>query len=163
MKRIIFLLLTLVTLSVEAHQANRAGFTFSKGDDGQYTALLSGALVGVEAEINQNYGETAYSDVEAFKALVVQHVEKTVNLRFNDTPVKFENVKVMLGHETNIIASVTGVPEPIESIHLTNTFFKDIFRSKLLVIFSGDNLPTKRYVLNDSNQYTLDIRLHNTQ
>lgn len=163
MKRLILLLLSLVSINVYAHQANLSGFTLSHTGEGQYTAELGGALVGVEAEINRHYGKTSYADAEAFKALVSQHFEKTVSLTINETAVKFQHITVILGHETKVIADVIDMPQTIQSIGLTSTFFQEIPRSKMLVRFSGEDLPSKGYVLNRKNHYTLNISLDDKQ
>lgn len=163
MKRVILLLLLLVSVEVSAHQANLGGFTLAKTEDGKYTVQLGGSLVGFEVEINHRYSKTAYSTADEFKDLVIKHFKDNVALSINGKLVEFNDLQVMLGHESQVWATVSGVPEKVQSIQLKNTFFQDIPYNKLLVTFNGEDLPSKRYVLNKANNHSLKIVLKDNQ
>jgi hypothetical protein len=159
MKKAVLILLWVVSINTYAHQSNMASFTFNHLSDGTYTIELSGSLSGFETEVNYNYPESVFKTVEEFKTLVIKHFENSVGLKINNTVIQFKHPTVILGHETKIVAELLNVDNVIESIQLENTFFKDILRNKVLANFSGKDLPSKKYVLNNENNHTLNIIL----
>lgn len=156
---LIALLLSVTSLNAWAHSSNFSGFLLSKGDDGQYLVQFHSALTGMEAQINRS-GAT-YSDAEAFKQLALTRFKQTVQLRINQRDVTFDDLNIQLGHNTIISARLSTPPTPITTIELHNTFFEDIPRNQMRVIFKGSNLPSEHYTLNKTNHHQLNIALNN--
>lgn len=159
MKRFILFCAVFLTINVYAHQANLGGFTLADSGDGRYTVELAGSLTGVEAEINRHYGKTAYKDATEFRTLVMEYFQQNTHLVINDIAVKFKSIRVILGHEMKVFATLDRTFEAIYRIKLRNTFFQDIPYNKLLVMFAGRQMPNKKYVLDKNNHHTLDITL----
>lgn len=158
MKRLASVLIfSVMCMTSHAHQSNLSGFTLSASEQGTYRIKMSGSLTGFESAINTAYGKNSFKTPDAFKALVVSHLEKNVTLKINEKDISLKGFKVILGHETKVFAEAVGVPKEVQSITLKNTFFKRIPHNKMLVTFSGDNLPKKRYVLGKNNYHTLDV------
>lgn len=146
---------------VWAHQVNLSTLVLSETGDGRHTVQLSAALTGFDAEINQNYPKGAYTTVEGFKRLVVERFGETVSLKLNQQTIGFENPTVTINHGTQLEADMAGVPDDIREIQLENTFFQDIYRNQLTVVFRKGGLPEQRYVLSRENHHRLHLVLAN--
>lgn len=148
--------LSITSLNASAHNPNTATLVLSE-TDGNYLVQLEGALTGVEAQINETYSPQAYKTAEQFKSLANEHFVKSLTLAINDQPITVVNPKVQLGHGTQFTARAQGVPKAIESIDLTNIFFKDLHGNKMTVVFLSEQFPSTTYVLNDANQHHLSL------
>ena len=120
---------------------------------------LDGALTGVEAQINETYSPDAYKTAEEFQQLANEHFIKSLTLSINDQPIIVVNPSVQLGHATQFSAEAQGIDHTIESIDLTNTFFKDLHGNRMTVVLLSDQFPKTQYTLNDSNQHRLSLQL----
>ncbi len=149
--------LSITSLNASAHNPNTATLVLSETIDGNYLVQLEGALTGVEAQINETYSPQAYKTAEEFKSLASERFVKSLTLAINDQPITLVNPSVQLGHGTQFTARVQGVPKTIESIDLTNTFFKDLHGNKMTVVFSSNQFPSTTYVLDDANQHHLSL------
>jgi len=163
MKQIILVLFCLISTKNYAHQTNLASFTLEQSAEGDYTIQLIGSLTGFETVINQNYSQIGFESVEEFKALVAKHFTQSLDLTINKQPVKFRPAVVTLGHQTSVIAELIDVDNEVVSMQLKNTFFKDILRNKMIVSFSVNDFPKKKYVLNTNNQHKLNLILKKDQ
>lgn len=157
-KTLIILFLAFLSISSYAHQPELASFIYSKTDDGKHIIQLNGALTGIETEIHYTYSKDAYKTPDEFKELVIDHFIKNISFIINEKEVKLINPLVILGHETKLIVEAIDIPDKIESIKLKNTFFKNVPNNKLTVLFLSDNFPKEKYVLNNENHHTIDIR-----
>lgn len=158
---LIALLLSFTSLSAWAHSSTLSAFIIKQGDDGQYLMQFHSALTGMEAQIN--HSGASYSDAEAFKQLALTRFKQTVQLRINQHDVTFDDLSIQLGHNTLISARLNTPSTPTTAVELHNTFFKDIPRNQMRVIFKGENLPSEPYTLNKANRHQLNIALNNGQ
>ncbi|MGM8872541.1 hypothetical protein ACS8E3_12745 [Psychrobacter sp. 2Y5] len=149
--------LSLTSLNSSAHDPNTATLILSKSASGEYLVQLNGALTGVEAQINQTYSKEAYQTAEQFEDLARKHFVDSLTLVVNDQHIAITNPIVQLGHGTQFMAKAQGVPKTIESIELSNTFFKDLHGNKMTVVFLSDQLSSSKYVLNDKNNHHLSL------
>ncbi|PYE36468.1 hypothetical protein [Psychrobacter fozii] len=151
--------LSIVSVNATAHNPNTSTFILSKAADGKYLVRLDGALTGVEAQINETYSPDAYKTAEEFQQLANEHFIKSLTLSINDQPLKVVNPSVQLGHATQFSAEAQGTGDTVESIDLTNTFFKDLHGNRMTVVLLSDQFPKKQYTLSDSNQHQLSLQL----
>lgn len=151
--------LSIVSVNATAHNPNNSTFILSQGADGDYSVRLDGALTGVEAQINETYSPDAYKTAEEFQRLANEHFIKSLTLSINDQPIQVVNPSVQLGHATQFSAEAQGIGDTIESIDLTNTFFKDLHGNRMTVVLLSDQFPKTQYTLNDSNQHRLSLQL----
>ncbi|MDN5565799.1 MAG: hypothetical protein L0G25_03270, partial [Psychrobacter sp.] len=147
--------LSLTSVNAAAHDPNVATLVMSKTASGDYLVQLNSALTGVEAQIDQTYSKEAYQTVEQFQSLAREHFMNSLTLFINDKPITLANPRVQLGHGTQFIAEAQNIPETIQSIELTDTFFKDLHGNKMTVIFMSDQFPATTYVLNNKNNHHL--------
>ena len=149
--------LGLTSINAAAHNPNVATLVMSKTASGEYFVKMSGALTGVEAQINQTYSKSAYQTAEQFQSLAREHFVNSLTLFINHKLITLTNPRVQLGHGTQFIAEAQNIPETIQSIELTDTFFKDLHGNKMTVVFLSDQLPSANYVLNDKNNHHLSL------
>jgi len=151
--------LSIVSVNATAHNPNNSTFILSKSADGDYSVRLDGALTGVEAQINETYSPDAYKTAEEFQRLANEHFIKSLTLSINDQPIQVVNPSVQLGHATQFSAEAQGIGDMIESIDLTNTFFKDLHGNRMTVVLLSEQFPKTQYTLSDSNQHRLSLQL----
>ena len=151
--------LSIVSVNATAHNPNNSTFILSQAADSNYSMRLDGALTGVEAQINETYSPDAYKTAEEFQQLANEHFIKSLTLSINDQPIKVVNPSVQLGHATQFSAKAQGTGDTVESIDLTNTFFKDLHGNRMTVVLLSDQFPKTQYTLSDSNQHQLSLQL----
>ncbi|MBH0006790.1 hypothetical protein [Psychrobacter sp. SWN149] len=151
--------LSIVSVNATAHNPNTSTFILSKAADDKYLVRLDGALTGVEAQINETYSPDAYKTAEEFQQLANEHFIKSLTLSINDQPIKVVNPNVQLGHGTQFSAEAQGIGDTVESIDLTNTFFKNLHGNRMTVVLLSDQFPKTQYTLSDSNQHQLSLKL----
>ena len=141
--------LSIVSVNATAHNPNNSTFILSQAADGNYSMRLDGALTGVEAQINETYSPDAYKTAEEFQQLANEHFIKSLTLSINDQPIKVVNPSVQLGHATQFSAEAQGTGDTVESIDLTNTFFKDLHGNRMTVVLLSDQFPKTQYTLSE--------------
>jgi len=151
--------LSIVSVNATAHNPNNSTFILSKSADGDYSVRLDGALTGVEAQISETYSPDAYKTAEEFQRLANEHFIKSLTLSINDQPIQVVNPSIQLGHATQLSAEAQGIGDTIESIDLTNTFFKDLHGNRMTVVLLSDQFPKTQYTLSDSNEHHLSLQL----
>ena len=149
--------LGLTSVHAAAHNPNTSTLILSKSASGEYFVKMNSALTGVEAQIDQTYSKSAYQTAEQFQSLAREHFVNSLTLFINHKLITLTNPRVQLGHGTQFMAKAQGVPKIIESIELSNTFFKDLHGNKMTVVFLSDQLPSTNYVLNDKNNRHLSL------
>ena len=158
-----FLILSFVFTSIftSAHQIDMSTVLFSKTDDGKIVMQINSSLTAFQGEVNYNNPKNSYATPEEFQQLVIKHFYKNFSIEINgDTDIKLINPMVILGHETKLVAEVTGVPENVKSLLLKNEIFKDIHNNQSVVIFAIDGFPkNNNFVVNKENNYQLNLAL----
>ncbi|MEP2278974.1 hypothetical protein [Maribacter sp.] len=163
-KKSILLLLVTVSLVFSnllwAHNPEFSSIIISKTENGQIVLQLNSSLTAFQQEINYIHGEGAYKSPEEFQELVLQLFRSRFFfiLNNNDT-LQFKNPKVILGHETKIIAEIIDLPLKTKSIELRNEIFYDLYNSQSAVIFSLNEFPKTKYTLNKENLNTINVSL----
>ena len=151
--------LSIVSVNASAHNPNTSTFILSQATDGEYLVRLDSALTGVEAQINETYSPNAYKTAEEFQQLANEHFIKSLTLTVNGQPIKIVNPNVKLGHATQFSAEAQGIGETVDSVDLTNTFFKDLHGNRMTVVLLSDQFQKTQYTLSDSNQHQLSLKL----
>ena len=151
-----FLILSFVFTSIftSAHQIDLSSIIFSKTNDGKIVMQVTSSLTAFQGEVNFNNPKNSYKTPEEFQQLVIKHFYKNFSIEINgDMDMKLINPMVILGHETKLVAEVTGVPENVKSLLLKNEIFKDIHNNQSVVIFAIDGFPkNNNFVVNWKNR-----------
>lgn len=160
----LLLLLLLLSFGSVAHQSDLSTVVISKTSEGKYVLQITSALTAFEGEVDYLYGLKAYKTPAEFNALVVQHFRKNFSLVVNDQDtMRFSNPAVLLGHETKLLAEITGMPTRVTSIRLRNGLFRDVANNQAMLVMLADNLPPQQYVLSNDNHQQLHLQLTNGQ
>lgn len=140
-----------------AHQPDLSSLMIYE-QNGKSILLIKSSLTAFEQEIAYLYGKDSYKTPQEFQQLVIKHFQKNCDVIINGDAVKFTNVQVMLGHETTVVAELSGRPKTIESVYLKNTLFEDMPNNVCEVILTLIGLPQKQFILGSS--LYLDAKLN---
>lgn len=143
---------------IMAHQTDVSSTMLVEQADGTWVLQIGATMTAFQYEVIAQHGENAYDSPEQFKTLVVNHLKDNLSIYFNDQdPVELGQGRVKLGHETNVIFEVLGVPEEVKSIKVKNSSFKDIQRNQSTLLVLKTGFPKEQFVLNEENKHTLKL------
>ena len=158
----IFFSLLLLSFGSSAHQSDLSTVVISRTSEGRYVLQITSALTAFAGEVDYRYGKNAYQTPAEFQALVIQHFRQTFFLIVNDQDtLRFINPTVLLGHETKLLAEITGLPSRITSIRLRNGLFQDVANNQSLLVMLAEGLPPQQYVLGNDNHQQVNLQLTN--
>ncbi len=159
MKYWLIVLMVLMGKFTFAHQPDLSTIIFSKASNGKIVMQITSSLTAFQGEVNYHNPKDSYKTPEDFRNLVIKHFQDNFSIIANDDQsIKFIDPMVILGHETKIVAEVSGMPKNIESFYIKNDIFKDIHNNQAIVIFSLEGFPAKRnFVLSNDNEHILSI------
>ena len=119
---------------------------------------IRASLTAFQYEVRTHFAETPYKTPEEFKDFVIEHVKNNVTIYFNETDsVTLRNPYVKLGHETNVVFEVVGVPKNIESVFVKNSSFNDIHRNKSALVLLKKGFEKEQFVLNNDNEHSAEL------
>lgn len=143
---------------LQAHQTDASSTMLIEQEDHSWLLSIRAAFTAFEQEVHTHYSDSAYTSPEEFNQLVIEYVQRHVFILVNGKDsVSLSNGFVKLGHETNVIFNVEGIPTSIESIHLSNSAFQDIFHSQSALIILKQGMVKDQFTLNQKNQYTAQL------
>ncbi len=158
MKVLLFTLALLGALPLLAHQGEISSTLLVERADGSWELHVVTALTAFQYEIQTHYGEDAYVSPEAFEELVTDHLKKTVAVRFNGgAAANLTPLRVQLGHETQVAFALSGVPEEVTGIEVTNTAFTDIHHNKSTLVVLKTGSEKQQFELNANNRHTATL------
>ena len=158
MKKVILIIFLLGFKLAFAHNPDIASLMIYE-QNGKSILLIKSSLTAFEGEVEYMYGKDSYKTPEAFNQLVIQHFQKNCFMVANGDTIKFSNIQVQLGHETNLFAELENVPNTINSFYVTNTMFKDMPNNKCELIVTLDGLPQQQFILDKSNQQEVNLKV----
>jgi hypothetical protein len=149
-----------VSLSLQAHQADASTVLLVEQDNGSWVLQISGALTAFQHEIKTMYPDQEYKTPEEFKQLVIDHVKNNLSFLFNDNSTySIKSTQVQLGHETKVVFELSGIPEKLNTVVVTNTIFKEVYKNQSTLFFFKNGLTKTKFVLNNDNQHTLKLKV----
>lgn len=161
---ILSLCLGFVLFSAAAHQADISSTVLAEQEDGHWVLQIKSSLTAFEYEIENAFGESAYATPEEFQELVIKHLQEHISINIDqDVKVILENGAVSLGHETNIVFRVKGMPIEFDNIAFTNSSFKNINRNQSALIILKKGLKQNQFVLNNENQHSIQLEVQDMQ
>ncbi len=129
--------------------------------EGKKFLVIKSSISAFQEEIDFHYKKNRYKTPEEFMQLVLKHFEKNCALIINNEQIKFINKSVILGHETTLFAEIANVPKQINSLQISNNFFKDMNNNQCELILSLNNLPQKQYIFNNENNHAVQLNVKN--
>lgn len=158
MKAFLFALALLGGTSLFAHQGEISSTLLVERADGAWELHLVAALTAFQYEVQTHYGKDSYATPEAFQELVMDHLENTITIRFNDgTAAELTPLSVTLGHETQVAFALSGVPDSITEIVVTNTAFMDIYQNRSALVIMKPGSEKQQFELKADNQHTATL------
>ena len=152
------------SFTISEHQPEISNTMLVEREDGTWVLQIRAALTAFEYEVHTHYGKDSYKTPEEFNALVIKHLMNNISIAFNgNKAVKLQKGYVKLGHETNAIFEMPGVPKEIKKIIATNTGFKDIQDNKSALIILKKGFKKKQFLLDNNNQHTAQLKALDNQ
>ena len=157
-RNILVLCLLASSWMAQAHQADLSTTMLVEQNEDQWVFQIRASLTAFQYEVRTHFAETPYKTPEEFKDFVIEHVKNNVTIYFNETDsVTLRNPYVKLGHETNVVFEVVGVPKNIESIFVKNSSFNDIHRNKSALVLLKKGFEKEQFVLNNDNEHSAEL------
>lgn len=145
-------------LMAQAHQPDVSTTLLIDRGDNNWVLQIRAALTAFQYEIKAEHGDSAYATPAEFQALVLRHVKKNLNLQFNQQEsIVLQDGFVKLGHETNVIFKVLGVPKTIHGATIQNSSFQNIHRNQSALVVLKEGFTKKQFVLNNKNHHTAQL------
>lgn len=160
MKTIYLIIILLGFKAVNAHNPDLSSMMIYE-QNGKSILLIKSSLTAFEGEVDYIFGKGAYKTPEAFNHLVIQLLQQNCFLIADGDTIKFSNIQIQLGHETNLFAELENVPKTIKTFYVRNTLFKDMHHNQCELILSINGLPQKQYILNNDNQQEVTLKAEN--
>ena len=145
-----------------AHQPDLSSLLIYE-QNGKRILLIKSSLTAFEGEVDFHFGKNAYKTPDEFKALVKQRFEKNCQLKINESIIKFNNINVILGHETTIFTELVLPSSAVNSLYLKNTFFKNTPNNQCELVLTLNGLPQKQYILNNANEHAVQLGFVNSK
>ena len=163
-RNILVLCLLASSWMAQAHQADLSTTMLVEQNEDQWVFQIRASLTAFQYEVRTHFAETPYKTPEEFKDFVIEHVKNNVTIYFNETDfVTLRNPYVKLGHETNVVFEVVGVPKNIESVFVKNSSFKDIHHNQSALVLLKKGFEQEQFVLNDANEHTMQLVTNNNK
>lgn len=165
MLRALFILtLLLFSLGIQAHETNLSSSVLIEQEGGNWLLQLRGSLTAFEYEIENQYGDSAYTTPEEFKNLVLHYVRDNVSIVLNNSQyIGLQNGVVNLGHETSVTFQLASPLDSIEYLTLHNGSFRNIPRNNNLVFILKNGFSKDQFSLNNENNQTIILQTKGNQ
>lgn len=157
-------LLGFVVENAQAHQPDVSSTVLAESGDNTWVLQVRAALTAFEYEIHYHYGEDSYKTPKAFQELTRNYVKENLSILFDGTNAAIlKNGMVKLGHETNVVFEVEGIPENFSNIEFKNTSFRDITRNQSALIILKKGFDKNQFVLNNENEHTANLTVEDSK
>lgn len=161
---ILALLFGFIAHSVTAHQADISSTVLAEQEEGHWVLQIRTSLTAFEYEIENNFGKSSYATPEEFQELVLKHIKENISINIDqESEVFLENGRVALGHETNVVFEVSGMPLEFDKLEFANSSFKNINRNQSALIVLKKGLKQSQFVLNNKNEHSVQLKVKDNQ
>jgi len=155
---LLFLLIICSSSILTPHSPDVSSTMLVQQKDGTWVLQIRAALTAFEYEVHNLCGKDSYATAEIFNELVIEHMLASLSISFNkQEPVTLANGAVKLGHETNVLFKVKGVPANFISVTIKNSSFENIYNSQSALIIFKDGFEKQQFILNGKNNYTANL------
>lgn len=158
LNKLIVLVFLFISISASAHQPEGSSTMLVEKENNTWILQISASLTAFQQEINTHFSETPYKTPEEFRQMVIEHIKNNLDITFNENQgITLSAGTVKLGHETQVVFEVYGVPSEIKSIVFKNSVFKDIYNNQSALMVFKEGFNKQRFVLNNKNNHTLKL------
>lgn len=163
-KYFLFLSALFCSFTNTVHQPELSSTMLVEREDGNWVLQVRAALTAFEYEVHTRYGKDSYKTPEEFNALVIRHLSENISIKFNKKEaVVLQNSTVKLGHETNVVFEMQGVPHKIKRILVANASFKDIHENQSALIVVKNGFKKQQFKLDNENAHTAHLKASKNQ
>lgn len=155
-----FILFFAVVQATFAHSPELSNMMIYQ-QNGKTILLIRSSLTAFEGEIEYGFGKNSYKTPDEFKELVIKHFQKKCLMIINGDTIRFKQLQIQLGHETNLFAELSNMPDNPKSMYIKNSMFSDFNSSLCEVIISIGGIPNKQLVLSNVVDYQTKLKLEN--
>jgi len=160
MKWFLGFFLLINVFSLQAHQPDLSSTMLVEREDSTWILQVRAAMTAFEYEVKVQFPDSTFASGEKFKELVIKHVRANLSVQFNEQDLAvLENPYVKLGHETNVLFEVKGVPENIKSLSVKNSSFSDIGRNQSGLVVFKEGFTKEQFVLNNANAHRAELKV----
>jgi hypothetical protein len=151
-------------LGIQAHETNLSSSVLIEQEEGKWLLQIRGSLTAFEYEIENQYGDSAYTTPKEFKTLVINYLHDNVSILLNNSQfIGLQNGMVKLGHETSVTYQLTSPLDSIENLTFHNGSFRNIPRNNNLVFILKDGFSKDQFILNNENNQTIKLQTKGNQ
>jgi hypothetical protein len=159
LNKLIVLVFLFISISASAHQPEGSSTMLVEKENNTWILQISASLTAFQQEINTHFSETPYKTPEEFRQMVIEHIKNNLDITFNENQgITLSAGTVKLGHETQVVFEVYGVPSEIKSIVFKNSVFKDIYNNQSALMVFKEGFNKQRFVLNNKNNHSLKLQ-----
>ncbi len=163
LKSIVIAVVSLTTLSVSAHQPDYSSIILIEQETGEWTMQLNASMTAFQYEVRNAYGDNSYSSPDEFNQLLLTHLKDKIAIQMNGETMTMGTGLVKLGHETAVVIELSGIPEGLDEIFISNLAFKNIHHSQAVFSIIREGLDKSRFVLSEENDYQVRVTLEENQ
>lgn len=142
-----------------AHQPDISSTMLVEQSEGKWVLQIRAALTAFEYTIKYGYPDSTYASPDEFKNLLTAFVEDNIVIKGHNFSTTLSNPIVKLGHETNVIFEVKGIPSDLKTLKVTNSTFKSINKNQSAFILVKDNFEKDQFILNNHNAHSIEVKL----
>ncbi len=160
MKQLLLLFVLALAGNLYAHQSDVSTTMLVEQEPGKWQLYLNCSLNAFEYEVKQHFGEQSFTTPEEFQDLVLQHLQRNLDVRFNGgNRAVLSGGKVKLGHETGVVFTLVEVPDGPRELRLTNTVFADIHQNRSILVVLMKDREKVQLELSADNAHTAHLNL----
>ncbi|MBT8246149.1 hypothetical protein [Winogradskyella sp.] len=163
-KKIFIIALTLISISVSAHNPNTASVVINP-INGVWVAQFTISQEGANYALNSYYADKDLNSIEVaeYKELYIDYLRKKISLIVDDTKVSLSSAGIKLGnHQTDIKFLIPDFPKNYNTIKLNLPMFEENEQQNTVVKFLEDNKSIRK-VLNQSNKFEMIFKNNTTE
>lgn len=156
-----FLLLIIVSLNTMAHNPQVSNISITKdAATKKYSLLINVPLLICEDELRNSYPSIQIDSLSKnqFQELLLNHFKKNIQfIANNNDTLLLSKGMLSIGHETQLIFELSGLPQAVHSLHLKYAALSSQYdHFAVLQIYLADK-TTGKFVFNNDNKYELSL------
>ena len=159
-KKILILSVLLLSFFANAHQPDTSTTMLVERENNTWVLQIKASMTAFQHEVKTHFADTPYTTPEEFKEMVLEHLKNNLQIICNSTETtQIGDGIVKLGHETNVVFEIHGIPTDMKSILVKNTAFSDIHRNQSALIILKEGINKEHFVLNNTNNHTIQLSI----
>lgn len=130
----------------------------------KYSLLINVPLLTCQNELSNSYPSIEIDSLSKndFQELLLHHFKNNMLFIANNKDTLFiSNGMLSLGHETQLIFELSGLPETVKSLHLQYAALRSQYDHFAVLQISLADKTMGRFVFNNENNYELSLRNEN--